>query len=120
VTRVGHRAGRALAAAGLAEGVGLLARPAAVVRTVCAGAPEPPVWVARLLGGRLVLQSALVLLRPSRGTLLTGAAVDVLHGASMLAVAGWLPAYRRAAVASAALAAVAAGLGALAAREPGR
>lgn len=63
---------------------------------------RPPAWLVRLLGGRILAQGAAELLVPKRQLVLVGSAVDLTHGASMVAAAVRLPAYRRAATVSAA------------------
>ena len=90
---------RLVSGAGLVAGAGLLARPAAVTSAVAPGYPAARLWIARLLGARLVAQHALVLARPDGARLRLGAGVDVLHAASMLPVLA-LPRYRRAALVS--------------------
>jgi hypothetical protein len=92
-------------------GLAMVVEPARVTRLVSANRSEPPTWVVRLLGGRLVAQHALVLARPAHGTVLAGAVVDVLHAASMVAVAAVGRRYRRPAAVSAAAAAVSAAVG---------
>jgi hypothetical protein len=92
-------------------GLAMVVEPARVTRLVSANRSEPPTWVVRLLGGRLVAQHALVLARPAHGTVLAGAVVDVLHAASMVAVAALGRRYRRPAAVSAAAAAVSAAVG---------
>lgn len=101
-------------------GAAQLLRPEEVARAVCAGRRQPPTWVTQVLGARLVGQYVAVLVRPTRGMVLTGAAVDVLHALSMVPVAVWWPAYRRAAVVSGGTSAAAAVLGAAAAARSER
>ena len=78
-----------------------LAAPGGCARTLTPGAPVPAAWLVRVLGARLVLQHALVLARPTRGIVLAGAAVDVLHAASMVPAALRWREYRRPAAVSA-------------------
>lgn len=100
------RGARIAAAAFGAWGVLQLARPDLVLRTVSPEPhPRPLVWAGRALGARLAVQNGLVLARPTRGTVLTGAVVDGLHALSMLAVALLWRDYRRPALASGATAA---------------
>ncbi|MGR7025825.1 hypothetical protein [Geodermatophilus sp. URMC 62] len=87
------------------SGAALLARPRAVTAAV-AGDPVPPTWVIRLLGGRQVLQQAVVLALPSPSVARAAAVVDGLHAVSMLAAAVVAPRYRRAELTSAAVAVV--------------
>ncbi|MCZ2815989.1 hypothetical protein [Modestobacter sp. VKM Ac-2984] len=101
-------------------GAAQLLRPAEVTRAVCAGRREPPTWVVQVLGARLVGQYVAVLVRPTRGVVLTGVAVDVLHALSMVPVAVWWPAYRRPAVVSGGTSAAAAVLAAAAAARADR
>ena len=58
----------------------------------------------RILGGRQLLQGTAVLIRPTALLVIGGLAVDVLHATTMLAAAAIWPGYRRAALASAAIA----------------
>jgi hypothetical protein len=51
--------------------------------------------VARVLGVRQLAQAAVCGLAPARGVIQAGAAVDCLHAASMLALAGAEPRLRR-------------------------
>jgi hypothetical protein len=88
-------------------------------RALCPEFPDSRRWVTRVIGGRTVLQSALVLARPTRERLLTGAAVDAAHAVSMLLA---LPSrrHRCAACASGAVAAASAVLAGVAARGVSR
>jgi hypothetical protein len=95
---------RAVSSGFAAAGLALLARPARVTRLAAAGGPLPPTWLVRLLGGRSVAQHGLVLLRPGRGVVLGGAAIDALHALSMVGAAAVWPQYRRPALASAGMA----------------
>ena len=85
---------------GAAWGLGLVAgHPAA-------GGRLPPVGrgAAAVLAVRDLAQGALLLARPRPAAAEAGAAVDVLHGLSMLPVVALAPRYRVAAAASAAAA----------------
>ncbi|MEU2349127.1 hypothetical protein [Modestobacter sp. NPDC049651] len=106
---------RAASAVAAVWGAVLLVAPERVTRAVAGGGPEPRAWVVRLLGGRLVAQHGLVLLRPSRAVVLLGVGVDTVHAASMVALAAALPRYRRAAEVSGGTSLVSAAVGALAA-----
>ena len=98
---------RMLAALGLTWGVALLARPRPLVDALCPEYPRSRVWVVRVLGARLLVQHAGVLVAP--GARLVGAAsgVDLLHAASMVPLLR-SPRYRRAALVSGGVAAVSA------------
>ncbi|MDP5182656.1 hypothetical protein QOZ88_08385 [Blastococcus sp. BMG 814] len=110
---------RAVATAGLAAGLALALRPAGTVAAVDPRFPRERLWVARVLGARLVAQHALLLVRPGPAVAGAAVAVDGLHAASMLPLLGH-PAYRRAALVSGGFAsATAAGL-AVAARSERR
>ena len=114
-----RRAVRFGAAAGLAAGVTLLARPATVARRVAPGFPPERHWIGRVLGARLIAQHALVLVAPEATVVRVAAAIDGLHATSMLPVLT-LPRYRRAALVTGGLAAAYALLGpALAPSERG-
>ena len=95
---------RAVSSGLAAGGVAARARPVRMARLAAAGGPLPPTWLVRLLGGRSVAQHGLVLLRPSRGVVLGGAAIDALHALSMVGAAAVWPQYRRPALASAGMA----------------
>jgi hypothetical protein len=98
---------RLLAAAGLAWGAALLARPRQVVAAVAPEFPADRLWVVRVLGARLVAQHAVVLVSPAPAVVRIASAVDLVHAASMVPVLR-LPRYRRAAWVSGAVAAVSA------------
>jgi hypothetical protein len=101
------------AAATAGTGAVTLLRPHAVARLVSGSGSVPDVAVVRILGGRQLLQGTVVLIRPAL-PLVTGAlAVDILHTASMVAAAVIWPGYRRAALASAAVAGTSAVAGSL-------
>jgi hypothetical protein len=68
------------------------------------GEPAVPAWLARILGGRILVQSAVEFIRPTRGVLLAGALIDVAHATSMIPFM-LSRRHRRIALASAALAA---------------
>jgi hypothetical protein len=95
-----------------AAGLGLLACPDAVGQAVSGAGRIPPAWLVRLLGARMLGQGLVEMILPDRRRLLTGAAVDASHAASMVGVAALAPDYRRPALISAA----AAGFSAAAAR----
>lgn len=79
--------------------------------------------VVRLLGTRDLLQAAVTAIHPSRTVLLGGGVVDLLHGGSMVGLAMVAAERRRAAVASAAVAGILAGMQLIAAanvRRSGR
>lgn len=99
----------ALRALGLAEaawGAALLAAPGRLVAAAHGGPPPPrSTGVARVLGARQLAQGALTAL--TAGPRVTGgaAAVEGLHGTSMVALAAASSRYRRLALVSAAVAA---------------
>ncbi|NEK85628.1 hypothetical protein GCU60_07615 [Blastococcus saxobsidens] len=99
-----RRVARLLAGAGLAGGLALLTRPERVADVVAPEFPPQRLWIARVLGARLVAQHALVLVAPTASGVRLAAAVDGLHAASMLPVLA-LPRYRRAALVTGGLAA---------------
>jgi hypothetical protein len=100
---------RALAGTWLSVGTFLVTQPERALAMVGQAAPTPGlVTITRVLGARTALQNLVVLAAPIRPVVLAGAAVDAAHALSMLAAARLWPAYRRAALASGALAAAAA------------
>jgi hypothetical protein len=103
-----RRAVRAATSVPAAVGAALLTRPRQVLRLVAPDEPGPPLAVVRVLGGRLVVQHALVALRPTRRRLLAGAVVDAVHAVSMVPAAALWPAHRRQAAASGAVGAASA------------
>jgi hypothetical protein len=111
---------RAAAAARAVWGLVLAVAPARAATLASAGHPEPRAWVVRVLGLRLLVQCVWVLLSPSRARVLTAAAVDAVHAASMAGVAARWPAYRRAAGVSGTASAASALLATLLAPEAGR
>ncbi|WP_448627831.1 hypothetical protein [Geodermatophilus sp. URMC 64] len=90
---------RALAGLGGLWGLALLVRPEQVAAALCPEFPRSRLWVARVLGARLVAQSAVVLAVPDRRPVRVTAAVEALHATSMVPLLG-SPRYRRAAVIS--------------------
>ncbi|SFO70577.1 hypothetical protein SAMN05660464_0649 [Geodermatophilus dictyosporus] len=106
-----QRAVRCAASVMGASGVALLARPRQVVGLVAPDEAEPWLAVVRLLGGRLVVQHALVALRPSRRRVVGGVVVDAVHALSMVPAAALWPGHRRLATVSGAVGAVSAALG---------
>lgn len=106
-----------------AAGVVMAGFPATAARWAGGPGGQPPAWVVRVLGGRMAAQALVVRWvagrsgpRDRRRAVRAGAAVDGLHGASMIAAAAVFPRYRRSALASAAVAFVAAGLAGAATR----
>lgn len=108
-----HRSllGRTVGVANVAVGALLLTRPAGTVAPV-ADSRHVPTAVARVLGGRHVVQGAVQLGWPVSGVLTASIVVDALHATSMVGLAALRPGYRRPAALSAA---VASGSGALSA-----
>ena len=86
-----------MAGAGLAGGLALLIRPERIAAAVAPEFPRQRLWIARVLGARLVAQHALVLAAPTASSVRLAVAIDGLHAASMLPVVA-LPRYRRAAL----------------------
>jgi hypothetical protein len=102
---------RRLAGSWVGLGAFLVTRPDRALAMVGQTAPLPAlVAVTRVLGARKAVQNLVVLAAPTRGVVRAGAVVDALHALSMLGAAVHWPAYRRAALASGALAAAAAAL----------
>ncbi|MGY2129488.1 hypothetical protein [Blastococcus sp. SYSU DS0617] len=84
-TRRGARLG---AAVGATAGLLLLTRPQQVLDAAAPAFPRERRWVVRALGTRLLVQHGAVLARPGPAALTAGAAVDLLHAASMLPFLG--------------------------------
>jgi len=96
-----------------ALGTALLLRPSAITRLVSGGGDTPSDLVARILGGRQLLQGIALITRPDPQIVAAAVATDVLHAASMLLL-GWVrPAYRRPALMSAGVAVASASCGAM-------
>jgi hypothetical protein len=75
---------RSMAAAGAVTGAALLARPQRIADAVAPAFPRERLWLARLLGVRLLVQHGAVLAVPDRAMVRVGSAVDLLHAASMV------------------------------------
>jgi hypothetical protein len=75
---------RALATAGATAGLALLTRPRRVLDRVAPAFPRERSWLVRALGARMLAQHGAVLVRPGPAVLRAGAAVDLLHAASLL------------------------------------
>ena len=100
---------RMVAAGWLGVGALLVARPDQALDLVGQTARPPALAViTRVLGARTALQNVVVLAAPTRAVVRGGAVVDALHALSMVGAALRWPRYRRAALASGALAALAA------------
>jgi hypothetical protein len=99
-----RRMTRLLAGLGVAWGAVLLARPHEVVDAIAPAFPRDRLWLARVLGARLVAQHGAVLAVPDPRLVRLGTAIDLLHAASMVP---WVasPRYGRAAWISGGLAA---------------
>jgi hypothetical protein len=93
-----------LAGAGGAWGLALLTRPRRVVATLCPEFPQSRIWVVRVLGVRLVVQHAVVLMAPEVPVVRAASAVDLLHAASLVPLLVSRR-YRRAALVSGGIAA---------------
>jgi hypothetical protein len=100
------RAARALGAAQVGIGAVMVVAPRFAAGL--AGGPVAPTPIVRVLGAREIGQGAGTAIRPDVTTLTLGAAVDIAHLASMVALAVISPRWRRAAIGSAAVAAVSA------------
>jgi hypothetical protein len=103
---------QAVGAGSLLYGALLVTAPGAVLSALASGRTPPPMLVVRVLGARQIGQGLALLLRPAASTVAASAGVDGLHAVTMVAAAVRWPVYRRAAVASGA---VAVGSGVLAA-----
>ena len=79
---------RLLAAVGAVGGAVLLAEPQEVVDRLCPDLPHNRVWLARVLGARMLLQNVALLVRPTGGLVRVMSAVDLLHAASMVPFVG--------------------------------
>jgi hypothetical protein len=102
----GNRAARVLGIAQAGVGTAMVLAPRFV-----SGLPRgavAPAPIVRVLGARSVGQGVVTAIRADRTTLALGAAVDITHLASMVALAAVSPRWRRTAFGSAALAAVSA------------
>jgi len=97
-------------------GLALLAWPAPVLHRLGLQADGRSCVVARVLGCRHLVQATVQLLWPVRRVQMAGAAVDVLHGASMAGLAVLYPMRRKAAATSAVDAGAWAAFGALSIR----
>lgn len=85
-----------------AWGTALLLAPDAVLCSLGHGRIDPRARrVTQVLGGRELLQGLIACRHRSRSSILSGAAVDATHAATMLALAIRRPACRRQAAASA-------------------
>lgn len=75
---------RLLAGLGMASGAALLARPQQVVDRLCPEFPHDRVFLARLLGLRMLFQHGAVLVEPHAVLVRAASAVDLLHAATMV------------------------------------
>jgi hypothetical protein len=96
---------RLLAGAQAAQAILMLYRPERLVRPIAGRSGAVPPGIVRVLGGRLLVQSIALGLRPSRSMLRVGATVDLLHAASMVGLAIGTARYRRPALFSGLIAA---------------
>ncbi len=87
-----------------AVGIMAASRPVLVGRWAAGGNSPPDAGIVRLLGARYLVQAAAELSIPTRAVLRAACVVDGLHAASMIGAAAAFPAYRRAALCSAAIA----------------
>lgn len=93
-------------------GAAFLVQPGRLTRALTRSDHVPADTLIRVLGGRQLVQGVLQIAYPAEQPVAGGIAVDGLHLLSMLVAAVIWPGYRRAALASAALAAISAGAGA--------
>jgi hypothetical protein len=100
----GSASARSIGVLTAAVGVMGVARPALVSRWAAGDSASPEAGFVRLLGARYLVQSAAELSIPTRAILRAACVVDGLHAASMIGAAIAFPAYRRAALVSAAIA----------------
>ncbi len=98
---------RLLAALGLGWALALLLRPRALVARLCPEFPRSRLWVARVLGARLLVQHSAVLAGPAAPLVRVASGVELLHAASMVPLLR-SPRYRRAALISGGIAALSA------------
>ena len=110
---------RSLAGLGAGWGLVLLLCPGAVAERLCPEYPRSRLWVARVLGARLVLQHAAVLAAPRSALVGAASGIDLLHAASMVPLLR-SPRYRRAALISGGVAAVSAAVLPAVAMPPAR
>ncbi len=116
---------RLLAALGVGAAALLVAAPDRVVDRLCPELPRDRLWLVRVLGGRMLVQHAAVLVAPRRPLVRAAAAVEVVHALSVLPAVGSTR-YGRAARCSAGFSAVCAAVAVVAAgrgpgdRSPGR
>jgi hypothetical protein len=97
-----------------------LAFPEQVLAALAPHRPQPPAWVVRLLGGRMLAQYIGVAVAPDRQVVALSSAVEGGHAASMLLLAAVRPARRRVGLVSAGIAGGAALAGLLAAARAPR
>lgn len=108
VTGAGSGIARAIGLTQFGAGSALLLRPHRIAAaTATPGGLAAPAGVARALGGRLLIQGLVTLVRPAPSTMAVSGAVDVLHALSMVGVAA-RPGYRRPALISGGFAATSA------------
>jgi hypothetical protein len=81
-----------------------LAFPEQVLAALAPHRPQPPTWVVRLLGGRMLAQYVGVAVAPERTVVALSSAVEGGHAASMLLLAAARPASRRVGLVSAGIA----------------
>lgn len=94
-------------------GLALLTAPDPLASAIGGVSCDPPMRaVIRVLGAREATQAIVTVLRPQRGVLVGGVAVDTAHSASMVFLAAREPKLRRLAAVSAAAAGLFAAVGA--------
>lgn len=99
---------RVLGGATCSLGLVLVSSPGRVGQLVAGRGHVPSSWITRMLGVRYLVQGTAQLVRPGQAVLAPSAAVDLLHGGTMLALAAGSSNYRRPAVISACVAAASA------------
>ena len=87
----------------LQAGVGavLVGAPRLATAVVTGSEPPPPLSLVRVLGARLLAQAGLLMARPTEAVVNCEAAVEAMHGTSMLLAAYLLPRNRRTALGAA-------------------
>jgi hypothetical protein len=111
---------RVPAGAGVVAGLFLLTRPGSALHHLAPRFPRERRWVVRLLGARLVVQHAAVLVAPRPSVVRAAAAVDLVHAATMLPLMRSSRYGRAARISAAVAAAYGVGAGAVSGAVPTR
>lgn len=101
----------------VATGLLLLTQPARVLQTVTHERGALDTVVVRALGARSATQGIALMMAPRQDSLLAAGAIDLLHSATMVALATFRPGYRRAGISSATLSCLTGSLSLAAARR---